>query len=412
MNEQNVLKLRQRDSWEEYFPVGAESALIQSVIEMEANSEWIPGITASDIRLEALDNRPLFFEEQLHEKHLDGLHDLAEDTSTLGTQLLIYTGIKGYSNGRCHELVRDTAMGGIYRVAKLNGSALSRMSKSLFSETMNNAFGVARGSALALIRYGKLSGLHSGSDGGYMVMPISKLLDVSADAITKRFGNAVMREGYNTHGFTRAKWELPDAQGELLDMYADALGEIKSHYALSFMPGVDFHSSDTAGSCATLDPVFFQPHGTCLRLVEGVHIKHLRRGDAREKEGIDLFSDGAKEIFAKFEDMTKMIKELASKKIYHPENCCIRLCNRYRIAPKYGQAALDEVGRIAAGEPYITAHDLYIAMCEILPEAERLEASLRKTIELEEALGRIVHADFSRDDVSGTVAWSNSKDDA
>lgn len=404
--DQNVLERRQKDSWEEFFPEKAESALIESVVEMEQNSEWIPGITAKDIRLEALDNRPLFFDEQLRWRHMSGTEELADETAQSGTQLLIFTGAKSYSNGRCHELVRNTALDGIYRVAKLNGSALGRMDRSLFAETMNNAFSVARGSALGLIRYGKLSGLHSGSDGGYMVMPISHLLDISADSITRRFGNAVLKCGYNTHGFTRAEWELPDAQSELVDMYQEALKESTntSQYPVNFMPGVDFHSSDTAGSCATLSPVFYH-NGTRISLVDGVHIKHLHRGDAKGREGIDLFAEEAKDIFAKFQEAARVIADLASKRIYNPANCCIRLCTRYNIAPKYGQAALEEVNRIAAGELYITAHDLYIAMNEVLSEAERQEASFGVMTRLEESLMKITRADFTRDDISGVVAW-------
>ena len=410
MEEQNVLKLRQKDSWIEFFPQYAESALIDSVIEMERNSEWIPGIAARDIRLEAIDGEPMFMEDAISQYHLDEIEDLAMDTAQNGTKLMIYTGREGASAGHAMELVRNTAVQGIERVAKISGSALGRMNRRLYSETMNNAFSVARGSALALIRYGKLSGLHSGADGGYMVMPISKLLDISADALTRRFGEAVLRKGTNSHGFTRAMWELPDAQSRLIDMYQKALKDHHSQYAVNFMPGVDFHSSDTAGSCASLDPVFFTGKNTSLRFVEGVHIKHLRRGNTREQEGIDLFAEEAQNIFAKFEDATKVIAELAGKKIYNPANCCVRLCNRFRIAPKYGQAALDEVERIAAGELFISAHDLYIAMSEVLAEAERQDASEGVMTNLEEALMKIVHADFTRDDVSGVVSWGNGSD--
>ena len=38
MYEMNVQKQRQRDSWEEHFPRGAENDLIQSVMDMEENS--------------------------------------------------------------------------------------------------------------------------------------------------------------------------------------------------------------------------------------------------------------------------------------------------------------------------------------------------------------------------------------
>ena len=214
MNEMKVQERRQKDSWEEHFPRGAEHNLIQSVIEMEENSLWLPEITAREIRLEAIDDRPLFLETQMQQYHLDN-EELVEETAQFGTKLLIYTGVRSFLSGSCYELVRDTAVSGLHRVARLNGNSLGQMTRMKYCETMNNGFETSKGTALGLIRYGKLSGLHSGADGGYMTMPISSLLDITADSITRRFGNAVMAEGYNSHGFTRAMWELPDAQNRL-----------------------------------------------------------------------------------------------------------------------------------------------------------------------------------------------------
>lgn len=410
MIEKKVMELRQRDSWEEYFHREAESSLMESVSEMEECSEWIPGITARDIRLEAIDDGPLFLHEQMQMYHMDN-ESLFEETAQTGTQLLIYTGVGYYPGGHCYELVRDTAVGGLHRVARLNGNSLSQMTRRKYCETMNNGFETAKGTALGLIRYGKLSGLHSGAEGGYMTMPISRLLDITADTITKRFGTAVMAGGYNSHGFTRAMWELPNAQSRLIDMYQKALisGGLNSQYAVNFMPGVDFYSSDTAASAASLDPVFFKPNGTPLHFIDGVKVKHLRRGDAKDREGLDLFAEGADSIFARFEDVTKVIAKLAGIKIYNPENCCIRLCNRYHISPKYGQAALEEISRIALGEMYISAHDLYLGMTEVLSEAERCDASQKVMTKLEESLAKIVRTDFSEDDISGTVSWGQTQ---
>ncbi len=410
MNEMEVQERRQKDSWEEHFPRGAEHNLIQSVIEMEENSLWLPEITAREIRLEAIDDRPLFLETQMQQYHLDN-EELVEETAQFGTKLLIYTGVRSYLSGSCYELVRDTAVSGLHRVARLNGNSLGQMTRMKYCETMNNGFETSKGTALGLIRYGKLSGLHSGADGGYMTMPISSLLYITADSITRRFGNAVMAEGYNSHGFTRAMWELPDAQNRLIDMYQRALNDAgyTSQYAVNFMPGVDFFSSDTAASAASLDPVFFKPNGVPLRFMSGVKIKHLRRGDAKDRDGLSLYAEGADNIFAKFEDVTKIITKLAGIKIYNPQNCCIRLCNRYHISPKYGQAALEEIERIAIGEMYISAHDLYLGMTEVLSEAERCDASQKVMTKLEESLAKIVRTDFSEDDVSGTVAWGQTQ---
>ena len=126
MDEKNVQAMRQRDSWEDYFSRDSESELIKSVMEMEENSEWIPGITAKEIRLEAIDEGPLFIQPQMQTYHLDD-QELFEETAQFGTKLLIYTGI--YRNGHSHELVRDTAVSGLHRVARLNGNSLGQMTR-------------------------------------------------------------------------------------------------------------------------------------------------------------------------------------------------------------------------------------------------------------------------------------------
>ena len=129
---ENTTLRKMKDDWEEYFfgIDGGEKELFESVLEMEANSQWIPGISSRDIRLEAIDGRPLFIQDEMKKYHLDD-EDLVDETANTGTDLLIYTGVPtSCSSFRTHELVRNTAMDGIYAVAKLNGAAPGRMTRN------------------------------------------------------------------------------------------------------------------------------------------------------------------------------------------------------------------------------------------------------------------------------------------
>ena len=139
MNEMNVQERRQKDSWEEHFSRGAENDLIQSVMDMEENSLWLPEISAREIRLEAIDDRPLFLETQIQQYHLENEY-LVEETAQFGTKLLIYTGVRSFLSGSCYELVRDTAVSGLHGVARLNGNSLGQMTRMKYCETMNNGF--------------------------------------------------------------------------------------------------------------------------------------------------------------------------------------------------------------------------------------------------------------------------------
>ena len=77
---ENILSSKMMDNWEEHFYQDGESALFNSVTEMEACSEWIPGICAKDIRLQAIDGRPMFLEEEVRQYHLPSA-DLTEETA-------------------------------------------------------------------------------------------------------------------------------------------------------------------------------------------------------------------------------------------------------------------------------------------------------------------------------------------
>jgi hypothetical protein len=188
---------------------GEEEGLLSEVQEMEDNSVWIADIRSAGMELEAMDG-PLFAKDASERYHLN--YELALDTADSGTKLILDTG------GR-YELLRETARPSLCETAKLFGSALGRMSPYLFAETINNGLTVAKGSTLMLMRYGKASALHSNADGGYQVMPISELLQITVDMIQRRFGTGDFIQGYNSHGFTTAIWELPDAQQKILEIY-------------------------------------------------------------------------------------------------------------------------------------------------------------------------------------------------
>lgn len=395
---------RQLDSYEVMFSQDEEDLLIREVAEMERNSSWEDNICSSGIRLKAIDDRPIFAEQDSDYYETDP--ELTVDTGVDGTGLVI-------DPGTGFELVRNTAMTGIENVAKLNGSALGRMPRSLYAETMNNAFSVAKGRALMLMRYGKCSALHSDADGGYMIMPIHKLLDISADTLCRRFGNINMRFGYNSHGFTQCTWTLPDAQDRLVDMYQGAVHNT-SGYAMNFMPAVQFQTSDTSSACASLYPKFILPNGASVRFVDGIKVKHTKRGGSgeEEKNGLDIFKDESEKIFAKFEETAEVIEKLSEIRIYNACNCVVGLCGDFKIARKWGDAARQEAERLSVGLEYITAHDVYLCLTMALAAAQEANARAKVISDMEESLMRMLKSDyeknFTKNDVSGLVAWRNT----
>ncbi len=393
------LKDKRLDLYEVHFGRDQEAELNQEVREMEANSQWVPGIISKNVEIEAV--YPIDAMQTAEKYGFD--EDLMMDTSNGETPYVVNTGFESH-------MVRETARSSLCETAKLFGSALGRMAPELFAQTINNGLSVARGSTLMLMRYGKCSALHSNADGGYQVMEISKLLDISTDVIAKRFGEADFIRGSNSHGYTSALWQLPDAQMEMLKKYQQVLNRNGgSKYPINFMPGVRFASSDTAASCATLEPVFFIPRtGVALPFVEGVRIRHTKRG--YDKPAIEVFEEKASQIGSLFDASMEQIEKLASISIMNGVNAVVSVCNAFNISKKWGESARVEMERLTAGGYAVNAHDLYLCLTEAIAEAVACKASETVIVDLEDKIMRVLKIkDWSEHDVGGVVAWGQKK---
>ena len=366
---------------------------------MENYTKWTPDITSRDLSLSTIDG-PIFAPDISSKYGLD--FDVVYDTASDGTQLILKHGMKRWC-------VRSTARYTLYETAKLNGSALGRMPVSLLSETLNNGLTVARGYSLMLERFGKVSALHSDANGGYRIMPISELLDITTNALNNRFGVPDFKYGFNRHDLTYCIWELPDKQSEIIDVYQKALSNAVSHnFAINFMPAVRFSSSDTATSSAALIPLFKLPSGTYFRLGEGVQVQHKRSVRQFTKDGIELFMDRSSELFAMFCECADIIKKMAETEIYNPVNCLVGICNKLRIPKKYADVSREEVERFTINNPICSMHDLYLSMAEIVGYASRTGATQNTILLLEENVAKVLSLDWKEFDIGGVVAWGGA----
>jgi hypothetical protein len=74
--------------------------------------------------------------------------------------------------------LRDTAYKSLLDRAKVNGSALPKLSREKLSEVLNACFELHGNDALLLIRDEKVAAVHSGDPKDYSVLPISELLSL------------------------------------------------------------------------------------------------------------------------------------------------------------------------------------------------------------------------------------------
>lgn len=391
---------RRLDSYECSFLDSQEEELIAEVKLMEANSTWVPGIKSNTLILSSVD-APIFAAETAAQYGLDEAVtlDTAQDENT---RLVVHQTFNScIMDTAC---VRDTAWGTLCETAKLSGSALGRMSSDRLADTLNNGIAVARGFTLMLVRWDKAAAFHSDGNGGYAIMPISELLETSKREVSAKLGEMRFKKGYNSHGYTQALWELPESQGQLMASYQQVLAQARTgNVAANFMPAVLFESSDTASTSARLTPIFITGSGALVRLVSGVEVRHEKRTDGA-LYGVELFEQKSREIWAMFNDAVQKAGELAQITVDYPENCVVSLCKRYAIPKKYGDSARESVAHMAVNGA-VSAHDVYIAMSEIVGEAQIAGASGKTINFLTEAVAKVLNADWSEHDVGGVVAW-------
>ena len=139
-----------------------ESEFIDSIRDMENNSEWLPEIPRKELQVIPLDG-PMFVADAVAKYGVD--HDTAHDTAVndlhggYGTNLMVqYQGTTW--------CLRDTGRATLYTTAGLIGPANANMVKAEgfadLAQCLNIALRYAKGNGLLLLRYGKLSALHSG----------------------------------------------------------------------------------------------------------------------------------------------------------------------------------------------------------------------------------------------------------
>lgn len=396
------------------FTAGEETELLDEIDAMESHDRWIHDVRANELSTVEV-AYPMDAMKVAEEYDLD--YELTLDTAQDGNMKMILRqdmdrelAAERLVPPAFASCLRGSARGGLYdNAAKLNGPALGRMEIPILCETLNNGTEVNPGKLLLLERYGKVSAIHSDAAGGYCIMPISELLKVTKELISKQFGRMKFLGGSNSHSYTYAKWALPDAQGALVKAYEDALkGAVARHFAVDLMPAVKFFTSDTKKSSARLIPIFITSRGAEIQLVEGVAVKHERvAAGSTAPQGVEKYAEQTANIYAMFTDATEAAKELSRIEIWNPANCVVSLCRKYNIGKKYGEAARGEIERLSAGSPCVSALDVYMAMNNIVVEAKMMGARASVLMMLQENVAKVLRADWADHDVGGVVAWKD-----
>ena len=154
-------------------------------------------------------------------------------------------------NGELYP-VRMTAYKSLLDRAKIGGTALSKLSREVLAEVLNECLKLYSADALLLIRDEKISAVHSGDEVDYSVLPIDELLKVLQAKLDARFSGNEFESGYCDHSLVSASWRMPDQKEDLRGTYAKVLAAQGKATMASNQPMRNFLFRGEAGTGKTM----------------------------------------------------------------------------------------------------------------------------------------------------------------
>ncbi len=330
----------------------------------------------------------------------------------------LYGNLSAFAPGTSLEAVEDTASnlglamqvgGSLYPMrmtaykslldrAKIGGTALPKLSRSVLAEVLNECLKLYSSSALLLIRDEKVSAVHSGDPADYSVLPINELLGTLKAKLDARFPGNEYEGGYCDHSLVSASWKMPDQKEDLLGAYTKLLtSQGKTAMADKLMPGIRFMTSDTGIASAKVSAL----------LVGGQHPIHIGgciAVDHRHQKKVSDFDVALDQLFAQFGDSIAKLQKLLEIHLDYPVNAMTRICKKLSLPKK---AAVEAIAmfEMAYGGGTATAHDVFLAMQEIpfILKTEKTPES--KLLVVEENMARALTFKWSDYDLAKAVSY-------
>ena len=330
----------------------------------------------------------------------------------------LYGNLSAFATGTSLDAVKDTASnlglamqvgGNLYPLrmtaykslldrAKIGGTALPKLSRSVLAEVLNACLKLYSSSALLLIRDEKVSAVHSGDPADYSVLPVNELLGALKAKLDARFPGNEYECGYCDHSLVSASWRMPDQKEDLLGAYTKLLAsQGKTAMADKLMPGIRFITSDTGVASAKVSAL----------LVGGQHPIHIGgciAVDHRHQKKVGDFDLALDQLFAQFGDSIAKLQKLLEIHLDYPVNAMTRICKKLSLPKK---AAVEAIAmfEMAYGGGTATAHDVFLAMQEIpfILKAEKTPES--KLLVVEENMARALTFKWSDYDLAKAVSY-------
>jgi hypothetical protein len=295
--------------------------------------------------------------------------------------------------------VRDTAYKSLTDRAKIGGTSLPKLQRESLARAINDCLATQKKArALLLIRDQKVSAVHSGDEKDYSILPIDELMTGLKAKLDERFTGNAFDAGYSDHSLTSAAWSLPDQKDDLLGSYHKTLAaQGKAALVAKLMPGIRFSTSDTGFASAKVSALL-------LGMRYPIHIGGMLATEHRDQSKVGDFLNSLDMLFAQFEDSVKRLEMLTTVFLDYPVNAMTAVCKKLAMPKK---AALEAVSmfEMAYGGTTATAHDIFMAMQEIMFMLKSEKTSENKMLLLEESMARALTLNWSQYDLAKAVSW-------
>ena len=300
-------------------------------------------------------------------------------------------------NGWYYPL-RDTAYKSLLDRARINGTALPKLPRRDLSNTLNACLALYKDNALMLFRDQKVTAIHSGDEKDYSILPIDELMYSLKSSLDERFPGNTFESGYSDHSLTSAAWLLPDQKDDLLGTYRKTLeAQGKAGIAAKLTPGIRFTTSDTGAASAKVSALL-------LGLSSPISIGGMVATEHRRQNRVSDFQSSLSMLFAQFESSVKRLEKLTAMYLDYPVNAMTAVCKLLSMPKK---AALEAIGMFEAsyGGGIATAHDVFMAMQEIMFICKTDKTAVSKMLQLEESMARALTLNWPHFDTMKAVNW-------
>lgn len=286
-------------------------------------------------------------------------------------------------DGKLYPL-RNTAYKTLLDRAKIGGSALSKLDKRTLAGILNACFDLhEKANALVLVRDEKVSAVHAGDEADYSILPIDELLKTLKAKLDSRFPGNVFETGYSDHSITSGIWRMPAQKEDLIGAYTktlEAMGHKKR--AEKLVPGIRFTTSDTGVASAKVSAMLMDGRTV-------IHIGSCVAIDHRHNAKVEEFETALDQLFAQFGDNIKKLQSLFNIQLEYPINAMQRICKKLSMPKKAAVEAIS-MFEMYHGLAPATAHDVFMAMQEILFLLKAEKVGESKLLDVEENMARVL----------------------